>query len=389
MGKIARYYNKIVMVNTLADFPAPVSNVITLAANTMYEIVNAVDLGSNRLVCSQNTFITGLNSEISSLTATLGSGVAMITSNWSIPIENITLSVSGAGAKILDLDASANAGSAIDWENVNFNGGIIGTIIGYSNAIFTECAVLNASGGFTFDGTIGTIAFSETLFSGLTAGTYITLPVTANITRRIRVVYSSIVVTTGNGIDVSTSATIPTEGFILDTVNFSGGGTYLAGLTYTSDKSLFTNCRGITNTTAVGYYTMLNNATATTILAVDTPVKVAGTTTNSSITNKFTHSNNRLTYTGALTRVFEVSAIMTVTSTANNEIGLYIAKNGTVITESETYLTANAGGKFENGAIQCLTELATNDYIEIFVENATGANNITVEFLSVTVQAEV
>lgn len=66
-----------------------------------------------------------------------------------------------------------------------------------------------------------------------------------------------------------------------------------------------------------------------------------------------------------------------------NSIGVYLAKNGTVIDESETYLTANSSGRLENGTIQSLTELVTGDYIEIFVENNTATTNITVEDLSV------
>ncbi len=68
---------------------------------------------------------------------------------------------------------------------------------------------------------------------------------------------------------------------VLDTVNFSGGGTYLAGLNHTSNDSLFINCTNITNTAVNGQLYMQGNATATVVSATNTFYKVLGTTTAS------------------------------------------------------------------------------------------------------------
>ena len=130
---------------------------------------------------------------------------------------------------------SAVAGSssyALDWRGVNFsNTANIGTISGYSNIIFSDGALLNSK-GLTFDDSVGTIAFENYLFSA-DSGTIITLPASIVISRRFRIIHSSFVVTgTGTGLNVSGSATIPTDSYILDTVNFSGGATYLTGVAY-------------------------------------------------------------------------------------------------------------------------------------------------------------
>lgn len=135
----------------------------------------------------------------------------------------------------------------------------------------------------------------------------------------------------------------------------------------------------------VGYYTMTNNATATVISAINTPVKVAGITVNSTETTGFTHANNRLTYEGAFTRDFKVSSIMTFSSGNNNQIGMYITKNGVVIGESETYATAGLAGRFENATVQTVVAMDEGDYLEVWIENATAVTNVTVEFLSTSV----
>ena len=392
--------DKQVYVDNLEDFPTPVSNVITLADDTAYLITSRIDLSNNRIVCGANTSIIGYGAEMSELHSNIP-GAALITANQTIKIRDITLYVEGAGATILDLDASTSPSSnnALDWRLVNFSGGDIGTIQDYDNVILDTIGIIDKSGdgypaignGFIFDGTLGTVAFSNSFFGGLSGSdTAITVPATATLTRRLRIDQSAFVITgSANGIDVNASATVPAEGFILETVNFAGGGTYLAGIGETDDKALFRGCRGIPNTAVKGYYTMQNNATATTINTIGVAEKVAGTTVVSSLTRKFSHTNNRLTYTGALTRTFNVSVSLSLTSGSNNQVALYLAKNGSLITESEIDLTANSSGRFENGTTQALVSLETGDYIEVFVGNETATTDITVEFLNVIAAGEV
>lgn len=373
-----------VFVDSVSDFPPQAGGVITLADNVTYFVTTSVDLQGSRLVGGQNTTILGGSSENCRLKSTGLAGTALITSEWSLPMRGITIEADIA----LNLDASSNANQAIDWFGVNFTDcGAVGTIKGYNNFIMTDSALLNSQ-GMTFDGTIGTVGFSQCLFDCSDAGTAIIIPSTADITRRFRIIYSSFVVLSGEtGLNVSTSATIPVEGYILDSCNFSGGGTYTTGVLFSDNKARWESNRGIQNSAAIGFMYMQNNATATTVASSGVAYKAAGTTTNDSITQKFTHTDNRLTYTGALTRDFRILVAATVTSGANNEIGLYIAKNGSVVTNSEQYITANAAGRAEGGSCQTVISLATNDYIELFVENDTAATNITVEFLSMIAEA--
>lgn len=371
-------------VHTPDDLPSAVGGVHTLEDDKTYFFTDIVDLEGNRLVAGQNTTILGGSSENSRIKSTGLTGTALITSAWSLPMRGITIEADLA----LDLDADGNSGQALDWFGVNFTDcATIGTIANYSNVIWTDCAILNSK-GLTFDGTMGTIGFGSCIFDVAASGTAIIIPATATITRRFRIIYSAFVVGSGEtGINVNSSATIPVEGYILDTVNFAGGGTYTTGVAYTDNKALFVNNRGISNSAEIAYYTMNGNATATTISGTNTPVKVAGTTTSQAITQKFTNTDNRATYTGAIARSFEVTVVLSFTSSANNVIGTYIAKSGSVIENSETYSTANASGRAENVVCQTVVDLAQNEYLEVFVENTTGANNITVSDLSVIVRA--
>ena len=373
----------LIFVNSKSDFPAAVSGVITLAANVTYFITTTVDLTGDRLVGSQNTTLIGGSSENCFLISTgLDANTALLSSAWSIPMRSLSITHGTA----LNLDATGNANQAIDWFGVNFtNCATVGLVKSYNNFIMTDCALLS-SANFTFDGTMGTVGFDQCLFSGIAGQTILNFPSTLTITRRIRVIYSSFVAFGGaTAINVSTSAVIPVESYILITVNFSGGATYVAGVQHDDNKALFQNCKGISNTAEVGQMYFNDNATQNTIATQSVFEKIQGTTTASAQNEKFSHSNNRLTYTGGITREFVVTASCAAQSIQTNAttITIRIAKNGTTIAESEAKATTSATGRSENFYCQALVELAQNDFIELFIANETNANNLLVTDLNV------
>lgn len=373
-----------VFVNEKADFPTPSAGVITLASNTTYYVTKAIDLTGDRLVASQNTAILGSSSKNCSLVSTgLSSATAMITSNWSLPVRNITLT----HGTTIDLDASANANQKLEWFDVTFEScATVGAIKGYSDVIMTD-SILSASANMSFDGTFDTIGFDKCLFSGINGQKTLDFLSTLTINRRIRIIYSAFITSgTATSINVDASATIPVESYILDTVDFSGGATYLTGVQYTDNKALFVNCKGINNSSEIGQMYMSGNATVTTIATANTFVKAAGTTTANTINQKFTHTSNRLTFTGGITRFFRVNAIATASSSNGNIVSVAIAKNGTVITESESKAAIPGNNKVENLKSHALVELTSTDYIEVFVAND-STNDITVEQLNVIIEA--
>jgi hypothetical protein len=378
---------KIIFVGAKSDFPAAVSGVITLEANKTYFITGTVDLTGDRLVAGQNTTIIGGSSENCILQSTgLSASTALLTSNWSIPMRNLTFTHGTA----LNLDATGNSGAAIDWLGVNFtNCATVGTIKSYSNFIMSDCALLN-SANMTFDGSIGTVGFQQCLFSGIAGQTTMIFPSTLTITRRIRIIYSSFIAFGGaTAINVSTSAVIPVESYILDTINFSGGATYVAGVQHDDNKALFANCRGINNTASVGQMYFNGNATQNAIATQSVFEKVEGTTTASPENEKFSHSIGRLTYTGGITREFVVTASCSVNSVVTNSVSISvrIAKNGATIPESEAKVTTSASGRNENFYCQALVTLAQNDYVELFVANQTNANSLLTSELNVLVRS--
>jgi hypothetical protein len=158
----------ITFVNVLSktDFPAAVGGVITLVAGTAYIINGTVDLSGDRLETGGICALFGTSSETAFLTSTgLTAGVALITSTFTLPMQNLT---------IKDVDTAIDIGNtlspeetvALDWDAVNFsNIPNIGTISDCDNWIYTNSAILSSQ-GLVFDGTVGTIGSSNSIFVG-------------------------------------------------------------------------------------------------------------------------------------------------------------------------------------------------------------------------------
>ena len=369
----------LVFVQSLSDLPTPVLGVRTLLSGICYYFLTHIDLLGDRLVCQDNVVILGTSSETCSISST-GLVLPLISSNYTLDIRHISITA----AFVFDIDGLGTA--ALDWTAVNLiNCPLIGTIKNFGNFIYDKGTFIN-SGGLTFDGTADTIALNNSLFS--CSGDGITIAATAVISRRFRITYSSFVVhSTFTGIKVDALATIPVESFILDTVNFSGAGTYVTGVTVTSNKSLFENCKGIANTSVNGQLYMQNNATATVIPNTVDFVKVAGITIPSPDNSKYLHSNNRLTNDAVIERRFLVMATISFTAGTNNEceFGIYDSTIAGIRPDTASATTAAGGGRVESVKIMSLISHKQGDYIEVWCRNITTATNITVESLNVII----
>jgi len=374
--------NDFIFVYTKFDFPEAVNGVITLLDNATYYVLANIDLLGDRLVASSNTTILGASSENCSITSTgLSASQFLLYSDYTIPIRHILFKdvTKAIGINTSDLGTQP---IALDWTGVNFSGCTVNLECGeINNFIFSKGAVLG-SGTIKFTGSVGTIGIDNSLFVG-DGSDYNIIELTADciITRRFRIIYSSIVAFgSTKGVDVDVSATIPTEGYILDTVNFSGGGTYLAGLTQTSNSTLFKNCVGIVNTAVNGQIYMQDNATSTTISISDTFYKVAGTTSASTDNSKYTATDNRLTNNATIERKYLISCNLSFTSGNNKvcEFGFYDSKLSAVRTPSRTKSTSNGSGRAENTSFSCVVNHSENDYLEIWCSNTTDTANITV-----------
>lgn len=230
--------------------------------------------------------------------------------------------------------------------------GVTGTIV--QDGAVTGTPVLDVSG------TVNNIRNLEN-------GTGIACSVSAQ--NGITVAHNFTVNATGSPLMLNTTALSPTF------VSLVAG----TGITLTAASSTIT----ITNAPAVaqvrGQVYMQGNATATVIASTATPVLVAGTWTVDLSTNATCTTAGRITYTGTTTQVLTINAALSLdpASGSNQNLQVYLYKNGSAIAGSRIEAKVDSGDHLAVPLVYQIS-MATNDYIEIYVQNSTATNNITV-----------
>ena len=117
---------------------------------------------------------------------------------------------------------------------------------------------------------------------------------------------------------------------------------------------------------------VISDNTQTTIVTGNTYVKAANTTRAIGCYG-FTHSNNRLTYTGNTGRMIEVTATLSMQTSAATQVFFTIFKNGVVI-DADAAIQRAVGVGSDTGAGGCsiLCSMVKDDYVEIWVTTDDG-----------------
>lgn len=117
--------------------------------------------------------------------------------------------------------------------------------------------------------------------------------------------------------------------------------------------------------------------------------KAEGATTLSTaptVVNWSMPANNRLRYDGVANRLAKVSCTVTLTTSGDAKlISFRLAKNDTTQVDSQVQQYAVLASQQENVSLTGLFEVATNDYIELWVANETDTTDLTVTNISMDV----
>jgi len=119
-GTLAYSHAPVYPVLALSDLPDPVSGVITLPANTTWQIIGTVDIGTNRIVLSEGTALIG---ELP--------GQATIKGNSAVPL--IVSSVTAGSREVAGLTVTNTGGAGVQFGTSTSRGFI-------DRVIFKDCA---------------------------------------------------------------------------------------------------------------------------------------------------------------------------------------------------------------------------------------------------------
>jgi hypothetical protein len=204
-------------------------------------------------------------------------------------------------------------------------------------------------------------------------------------------------------LDVSSSTLAVGTGILLGTVFSGTAGTYVLGYApaatypgYNFSTAWTVDSPGIPRegdsdaTGDINLVAAIGTGATTTFTTNGAKVKIAGTTTSNNLFRFTKDGNNRIVYKGNKPRYFQVAASVSYQGTASDmTLVLYLAKNGTVLTDTKVY-GRPASGFFTSASgilalpIMGTIQLKKDDYIEIFGERYDGTGNISVVSLNLT-----
>ncbi len=131
------------------------------------------------------------------------------------------------------------------------------------------------------------------------------------------------------------------------------------------------------------YY--LSAIAETSIGTVNVAVKAAGTTLSDGLVDFTMPENNRITYTGALTRHVHTAVSLSVSAASNNKIfNICLALNGVPLVRTKQTRKMTTSSDIGSLTLLVALDLSTDDYLEVWVENITDDTNITIESMYLT-----
>lgn len=149
----------VVPINDITDFPAPVSGVITLDVNTMYEIRAPIST-SDRFVFQNNTIMKGINSDQNSLTYTGTSTFFTATAlTEDIQFMDMEIIATGTGATLFSLQGTSNP-TVIFSGFTGFDN--LGTLADFGGVLWREVTFSSFDTGVTFENTQSVILHTLT-----------------------------------------------------------------------------------------------------------------------------------------------------------------------------------------------------------------------------------
>lgn len=136
-----------------------------------------------------------------------------------------------------------------------------------------------------------------------------------------------------------------------------------------------------------GSYNWALNAVETVTIGPGTLIKAEGVSVDGLLSANFTTpGNNRLTYGGATTTKFAVSVVASFQGVVNDkECRIALVKNAPAGAEAEQIVGNSHPDKPGVLGIEAIVELATGDFLEVFIANDEEVTNLIVSFLNVVI----
>lgn len=376
-GAVGLARENYVVVNDVIDFPAPVAGVITLLANTVYEINGEVDIGTNRIDAGSCQFVRGLSSRVDKIIT--NNANALLTKVGTIQIEGLQLT--NSGGPVLDC-SGGGPGDTFVGSNLRFVGSAsIGTLQDYAVISLRTILTAGCADGLTVDGSNGLLALgNQASFTNLGTFTWLTLLSGAAFTG---VLLEALTIDSAAGqtaLDIDPGVLLTGIGRVVNS-SFTGAGTPLTGITKGEPRWLFKGNSGILDSLQVAELSFIGNATATVVPANNTFVDInpgAGGFSQNFLERLSEPSDGVVQYDGADDVTVIVNAIIMAqpSGMALDTWAARITRNAVPIFTFTTQFT-KAGQPTALPITKALV-LSPGDQVNVQITNVDGGGNLDI-----------
>lgn len=371
-----------VVVNSISDFPAPISNVINLSPSTEYYIgSNNIDIGINSFNVPQNVVITG------------APGLAFINSTTSAPLfTNSTniffFTIRGVifncpNCLVFEIsDNPIGQSFLFVTETVFFDASGIGSIDDILAINFSNNSMQSLDSGLAVSGAFDVISIMDTLISSESA-TFVGIDLGSATVSGFEMedIFMSAPVGAIGVSGLPDNGNIPPPSIArIGSCEFIGGINALSGISVDDVAYVFSNNSGIDDTHINALITLNGNAIETVIPSADTPVKVSGVWNQENSSHFTTDASGTITFNGRSGKniPIDINLSSTITGGGTDNTTFYLALNGVVIINSGVSAAHNATNVTNTSIIWDL-QLQEGDFLELFAENNSDSSNIIVQ----------
>jgi len=388
------------LIKSAADLSAELTaggNAYLLNPNTYYEINGTITLSNP--INLNNAYVSGLDANEDVLSFP---GGVLFKGNTGGSIRNITLT----GGKIFEITGpGASSNSSLLLQNTIVQNATVGvgSISGLGLYFGNIVNFINNTNGIAYSN-IGNLLLNTQAWLDSNNGTFETF--TGNFASIQKSSGFSSVNNSDIAMDVSNSNLNVGTGVIEGTV-FSGTTSapsgYIKGYTsgtypgYNFSNAWTIDSPGIPResdseaTGDINFIAEVGAGQSTTFSGTGpaSRTKVNGTTSSNNLFRFSTDGlNNRIAYRGNKTRYFQVAASLSYQGSNDLTIIVYIARNGTVITQTKVYGKGTTGLFVTSGIIALpvvgTIQLKKDDYIEIWAERFSGSGDMQTVSLNLT-----
>lgn len=351
-----------------------------LDAATYYEINGFVTF--DLPIDLNGSYISGVDTNEDKLIRTVGNLFDGATGG---SIRSLSIQVSGGG-KVFNI-SGAPTQNLIFRDSIVLGSSNVGSISGLGLVFISIVQYAGNTTGIVYEN-ISKLLISNAGWFGNNNGTYERLQGTFDLVQKQGGFTE--VIGTNIGFDVSSNPVINGDA-VIETVVFTGAittGKYVNGYTigsfsgYNFNNSWIVRCAGIpteTDSGAVGEFSVDYpvGSGASTTFNTSNPSNTVKVQAVSASTNLFRFStggvSNRLIYQGRRKRFFQVSGSISFQVTNPSTFIIYIAKNGTVVSQYKIYGRGLVVSDIVVLPLNALVELSPNDFVEVFVQRYTSS----------------